>query len=67
MQATSAIVRRLNRVDEPISIEAYDSGWPAEYATEAARLREGLEASALAIEHIGSTAVMVCPRNRSST
>jgi GrpB-like predicted nucleotidyltransferase (UPF0157 family) len=47
----------VKRVDEPISVEAYDSEWPAQYATEAARLREGLAASVLAIEHIGSTAV----------
>jgi GrpB-like predicted nucleotidyltransferase (UPF0157 family) len=55
--APAAIVGSVKRVDEPISVEAYDAAWPARYETEAARLREGLQASALDIEHIGSTAV----------
>jgi GrpB-like predicted nucleotidyltransferase (UPF0157 family) len=57
-RAKAAIVREVKRVDEPISVEAYDSEWPAQYATEAARLRKGLDGSVLAIEHIGSTAVV---------
>jgi GrpB-like predicted nucleotidyltransferase (UPF0157 family) len=35
----------------------YDSAWPARYAAEAARVRLALGAAAVAIEHVGSTAV----------
>lgn len=35
----------------------HDRKWPAEFAREALRLREGLGHTVLAIEHIGSTAV----------
>src|SRR5215211_2943811 len=56
-RVTAPIVGEMTRVDEPISVETYDPAWPAQFATEAARLRGGLDASALAIEHIGSTAV----------
>ena len=47
----------MKSVDEPIIVVAYDSEWPAQFAREAARLREGLDHTAQAIEHIGSTAV----------
>jgi GrpB-like predicted nucleotidyltransferase (UPF0157 family) len=36
----------------------YRSEWPAQFEAEAARLGEGLDDSALTIEHIGSTAVV---------
>lgn len=47
----------MNWFDEPISVEPYDSAWPAHYATESARLRRSLGECVLAVEHIGSTAV----------
>jgi GrpB-like predicted nucleotidyltransferase (UPF0157 family) len=42
---------------EPIAIVAYDPGWPAAFAAEAARLRTALGSMALRIDHHGSTAV----------
>jgi GrpB-like predicted nucleotidyltransferase (UPF0157 family) len=42
---------------EPITIVAYDPGWPAAFAAEAARLRTALGSMALRIDHHGSTAV----------
>jgi GrpB-like predicted nucleotidyltransferase (UPF0157 family) len=44
-------------VDEPILVVEADPAWPALYAIEAARLRDALDAAALTIEHVGSTAV----------
>lgn len=44
-------------VDEPITVAAYSSEWPTQFAREAARIDEGLGHTLLAIEHIGSTAV----------
>jgi GrpB-like predicted nucleotidyltransferase (UPF0157 family) len=35
----------------------YDPAWPARFAAEAARVRAALGARALAVEHVGSTAV----------
>jgi GrpB-like predicted nucleotidyltransferase (UPF0157 family) len=40
-----------------ITIVPYRSSWPAEYAVLAAELRDALDALALRIDHIGSTAV----------
>ncbi|MGO9753270.1 MAG: GrpB family protein [Solirubrobacteraceae bacterium] len=40
-----------------IVIVDYDSGWPARFETERARVRQALGVQALRIEHIGSTAV----------
>jgi GrpB-like predicted nucleotidyltransferase (UPF0157 family) len=53
-----AIVRPVSWVDEPITVEAYSSEWPTQFEKEAARLGEGFDDSVLAIEHIGSTAVV---------
>jgi len=44
-------------VTEPIRISAYDPGWPARYLREEARIRAALGELALAVEHVGSTAV----------
>jgi len=40
-----------------ISIASYDDGWPVEFATIGANLRDVLGDGALRIDHIGSTAV----------
>ncbi|MEV4534894.1 GrpB family protein [Asanoa sp. NPDC049518] len=45
------------RLTEPISVVAYDPEWPALYARHAARIRAALGPTALAVEHVGSTAV----------
>ncbi len=41
----------------PIVIQAYDPHWPQRYAVEEHQLWAVLAASAIQIEHIGSTAV----------
>ncbi|HEY3503504.1 MAG TPA: GrpB family protein [Actinocatenispora sp.] len=41
----------------PITIEAYDPDWPGRYVGERACIRDALGARALAVEHVGSTAV----------
>jgi GrpB-like predicted nucleotidyltransferase (UPF0157 family) len=43
--------------DGPVSIEDYDPTWPSAFARLAARIRAALGDVAVAIEHIGSTAV----------
>lgn len=43
--------------ENPIRIVAYDPGWPAAFAAEAARLRAALKHVALRIDHHGSTAI----------
>ncbi len=50
-----------------IVIVEYDADWPARFESERARVRCSLGAAAIRIEHIGSTAVRVWRRNRSST
>ncbi|HKE67365.1 MAG TPA: GrpB family protein [Micromonosporaceae bacterium] len=45
------------RLTGPIPIHEYDPAWPAMYGREEARVREALGPLALAIEHVGSTAV----------
>ena len=40
-----------------IEIVAYDTGWPAAFEAEAARLRAALQGLALRIDHHGSTAI----------
>ncbi|MEV0716774.1 GrpB family protein [Asanoa sp. NPDC050611] len=47
----------LPRLPGPIEIVAYDPSWPAAYAGHEARIRAALGDVALAIEHVGSTAV----------
>ena len=44
-------------VDEPIQVVNYDPAWPWLFKSEADRLRKGLSAEILAIEHFGSTSV----------
>lgn len=41
----------------PLRLVPYDPAWPARFASEAARLRAALGDVAVAIEHVGSTAV----------
>jgi GrpB-like predicted nucleotidyltransferase (UPF0157 family) len=40
-----------------LELVAYDPAWPARFAAEAERLRAAIGTQALAIEHVGSTAV----------
>lgn len=44
-------------VTQPIVISAYDPAWPARYADHESRIRGALGSLALAVEHVGSTAV----------
>jgi GrpB-like predicted nucleotidyltransferase (UPF0157 family) len=46
------------RSSEPVVIVAYDASWPAKYSEEAARVSRALGERLLAIEHVGSTAVV---------
>jgi GrpB-like predicted nucleotidyltransferase (UPF0157 family) len=43
--------------EEPVVIVPYDPSWPGRFATLGAALRDTLDATALRIDHIGSTAV----------
>src|SRR5512135_808704 len=43
--------------DASVRLVDYDPGWPQDFAQEAARVRAVLGARALAVEHVGSTAV----------
>jgi len=43
--------------ENKIEIVAYDTGWPAAFEAEAARLRAALQSLALRIDHHGSTAI----------
>jgi GrpB-like predicted nucleotidyltransferase (UPF0157 family) len=45
------------RLDGPVTLAAYDPGWPALFEREAARLRGELGPQILLLEHIGSTSV----------
>jgi GrpB-like predicted nucleotidyltransferase (UPF0157 family) len=45
------------RLDGPVTLAAYDPGWPALFEREAARLRGQLGPQILLLEHIGSTSV----------
>lgn len=42
---------------DSIEIVAYDSRWPAEFETEAKRIRAVLGVTAIRVDHVGSTAV----------
>jgi GrpB-like predicted nucleotidyltransferase (UPF0157 family) len=44
-------------VTRPITISPYDPGWPVRYRREEDRIRFALGERALAVEHVGSTAV----------
>jgi GrpB-like predicted nucleotidyltransferase (UPF0157 family) len=48
-------------VTKPIEISPYDPAWPARYAVYESRIRSALGASALAVAHVGSTAVPGLP------
>jgi GrpB-like predicted nucleotidyltransferase (UPF0157 family) len=48
-------------VTQPIVISPYDPDWPARYAVEDKRIRAALGPLALAVEHVGSTAVPGLP------
>ena len=45
------------RHDAPITLVPYDPAWPAQFATEAARIRAALGEEVLQLEHTGSTSV----------
>ncbi|MCP1839764.1 GrpB-like predicted nucleotidyltransferase (UPF0157 family) [Bradyrhizobium sp. USDA 4524] len=45
----------------PIVVLEYDPNWPAMFETERARIEHALSSLALAIEHVGSTAVAGLP------
>ncbi|GAB2572148.1 hypothetical protein Aab01nite_03590 [Paractinoplanes abujensis] len=61
-QMTARVVGdRPAEVTQPITISPYDPRWPTRYATAAAAIRAALGARALAVEHIGSTAVPGLP------
>ena len=44
-------------VTRPIQVSPYDPGWPERYRAAEARIRAALGDRALAVEHVGSTAV----------
>jgi GrpB-like predicted nucleotidyltransferase (UPF0157 family) len=44
-------------VTKPITISPYDPAWPARFRREEARIRAALGTKALAVDHVGSTAV----------
>jgi GrpB-like predicted nucleotidyltransferase (UPF0157 family) len=44
-------------VTKPITVSPYDQRWPVRYQQEEARIRAALGERALAVEHVGSTAV----------
>lgn len=47
----------MSAVDEPVTLATYDEAWPEQFSAEAARLVRELATTAVAVEHIGSTAV----------
>jgi GrpB-like predicted nucleotidyltransferase (UPF0157 family) len=44
-------------INGPITLAEYDDGWPALYEREAARIRPALGATALQLDHVGSTSI----------
>ena len=50
-----------SELDEPVHVEPWDPGWPAAAADLVATCREVLGEDAIAVEHIGSTAVPGLP------
>jgi GrpB-like predicted nucleotidyltransferase (UPF0157 family) len=55
--AGRAVGDRPTEVSKPIIISPYDPRWPVRYQREEARIRAALGERAMAIEHVGSTAV----------
>lgn len=45
------------RIDGPVHLAEYDPAWPQAFEREAARIRQALGASALVVDHAGSTSV----------
>ena len=45
------------RLDGPVRLVEYDPAWPAEFERQAERIRRTLGPRAMAVEHVGSTAV----------
>jgi GrpB-like predicted nucleotidyltransferase (UPF0157 family) len=52
-----AVGDRPHEVSKPIEVSPYDPEWPVRYRAEEARIRAALGDRALAVEHVGSTAV----------
>jgi GrpB-like predicted nucleotidyltransferase (UPF0157 family) len=55
--ATRAVGDRPTQATRPITIDDYDSAWPATFAREEDRIRHALGPVVIAIDHVGSTAV----------
>lgn len=55
--ASRAVGGRPTQVTGPITIDDYDPEWPLMFAREEVRIRHALGSLALAIDHVGSTAV----------
>jgi len=56
-QLLAATVGTRVPLNGPIRLEAYDSSWPRQFAEVAASIRAVLADAAIAVEHVGSTAV----------
>lgn len=55
--AAGALLIGPARAGEPVEIVAYDPAWPARFEVMRARLAQALGATAVRIDHVGSTAV----------
>ena len=55
--AARAVGGRPTQATRPITIDDYDPAWPAMFGREEVRIRQALGPLALAIDHVGSTAV----------
>ena len=55
--AARVVGDRPAEVTKPITVSPYDPGWPARYRRAESRIRAALGARALAVDHVGSTAV----------
>jgi GrpB-like predicted nucleotidyltransferase (UPF0157 family) len=55
--AARVVGDRPAEVSRPITVVPYSDEWPVRYAREEARIRAALGSRALAVEHVGSTAV----------
>jgi GrpB-like predicted nucleotidyltransferase (UPF0157 family) len=54
-------------VADPVVVVDYDASWPATFHQLEDQLAATLGPLAVAIEHVGSTAVLAWPQSRSST
>ncbi len=57
LNATQVADMMWQRIHEAVALQAYDPTWPERYETERDRIKTALGATAVAIHHIGSTAV----------